>query len=142
MVLEHDAQTVPPSEQELIGDAAKHNEAGGNDMAIATEELTGGITRVILDGRLDIEGAAAIDLQMNVIAGSKKAVLVDLQKVSFLGSMGLRALLAPARAIKSRGGKVVLFGPNEMVAKVLQTSGIDTLIPVHHELESALAALA
>ncbi len=111
-------------------------------MAIATEELTGGITRVILDGRLDIEGAAAIDLQMNVIAGSKKAVLVDLQRVSFLGSMGLRALLAPARAIKSRGGKVVLFGPNEMVAKVLQTSGIDTLIPVHHELQSALAALA
>ena len=111
-------------------------------MALATEELTGGVTKVILDGRLDIEGAAAIDLQMNVIAGSKKAVLVDLQKVSFLGSMGLRALLAPARAIKGRGGKVVLFGPNEMVEKVLKTSGIDTLIPVHHELESALAALA
>jgi anti-anti-sigma factor len=111
-------------------------------MALATEELTGGVTKVILDGRLDIEGAAAIDLQMNVIAGSKKAVLVDLQKVSFLGSMGLRALLAPARAIKGRGGKIVLFGPNEMVEKVLKTSGIDTLIPVHHELESALAALA
>ena len=111
-------------------------------MAILTEELSGGITKVILDGRLDVEGAAAVDLKMNVIAGSKKAVLVDLQQVSFLGSMGLRALLAPARAIKSRGGKIVLFGPNEMVEKVLKTSGIDTLIPVHHELESALAALA
>ncbi len=111
-------------------------------MAIVTEELTGGITKVILDGRLDIEGAAAVDLKMNVIAGSKKAVLVDLQQVSFLGSMGLRALVAPARAIKSRGGKIVLFGPNEMVEQVLKTSGIDTLIPVHHELQSALAALA
>ena len=110
-------------------------------MAIVTEELTGGITKVILDGRLDIDGAAAVYLPMNVIAGSKKAVLVDLQKVSFLGSMGLRALVAPARAIKSRGGKIVLFGPNEMVEKVLRTSGIDTLIPVHHELQSALAAL-
>ena len=111
-------------------------------MAIVLEELTGGITKVILDGRLDIEGAAAVDLKMNVIAGSRKAVLVDLQKVSFLGSMGLRALVAPARAIKSRGGKIVLFGPNEMVEQVLKTSGIDTLIPVHHELQSALAALA
>ena len=110
-------------------------------MAIATEELAGGITKVILDGRLDIEGAAAMDLKMNVIAGSRKAVLVDLQKVSFLGSMGLRALVAPARAIKGRGGKIVLFGPNELVEKVLKTSGIDTLIPVHHELQSALAAL-
>jgi anti-anti-sigma factor len=111
-------------------------------MAIATEELPGGITRVILDGRLDIEGAAAVDLPMNVIAGSRKAVLVDLQSVSFLGSMGLRALVAPARAIKGRGGKVVLFGPNESVEKVLKTSGVDTLIPIFHELQSALAALA
>lgn len=110
-------------------------------MAIATEELEGGVTRVILDGRLDIEGAAAVDLRMNVIAGSKKAVLVDVQQVSFLGSMGLRALVAPARAIKARGGKVVIFGPNEMVEKVLKSSGIDTIIPVHHELQSALAAL-
>ena len=111
-------------------------------MALATEELPGGITKVILEGRLDIEGAAAVDLPMNVIAGSRKAVLVDMQKVSFLGSMGLRALVAPARAIKSRGGKIVLFGPNESVEKVLKTSGIDTLIPIHHQLENALAALA
>ncbi len=110
-------------------------------MAILTEELTGGITRVVLDGRLDIPGAAAVDLQMNVIAGSRKAVLIDLQKVTFLGSMGLRSLVAPARAIKSRGGKVVLFGPSEMVENVLKTSGIDSLIPIHHELQSALAAL-
>lgn len=110
-------------------------------MAIVTEELDGGITKVILDGRMDIEGAAAVDMKLNIIAGSKKAVLVDLQKVSFLGSMGLRALVAPARAIKSRGGKIVLFGPNELVEKVLKTSGVDALMPIHHELQSALAAL-
>jgi anti-anti-sigma factor len=110
-------------------------------MAIAIEQLSGGITKVILDGRLDIEGAAAVDLKMNVIAGSQKAVLVDLQQVSFLGSMGLRALVTPARSIKARGGKMVLFAPNESVEKVLTTSGIHTMIPVYHELQSALAAL-
>jgi anti-anti-sigma factor len=110
-------------------------------MAISTEDLSSGVTRVILDGRLDIEGAAAVDLKMNVIAGSKKAVLLDLQKVSFLGSMGLRAIVAPARAIKGRGGKMVIYGPNAMVEKVLKTSGVDVLIPIHHELESAMAAL-
>ena len=110
-------------------------------MALATEELSGGVTKVILEGRLDIEGAAAIDLPMNIIAGSKKAVLVDMQNVSFLGSMGLRALVAPARAIKGRGGRIVLFAPNELVEKVLKTSGTDSLIPVHHDLQSALNAL-
>jgi anti-sigma B factor antagonist len=113
----------------------------GNDMGMATEELPGGITKVTLDGRLDIEGAAAVDSQMNAIAASHKAVLLDLQNVSFLGSMGLRSLVAPARAIKGRGGKMVIFGPNEMVNKVLNISGVDTMIPVHHQLQSALAAL-
>ncbi len=110
-------------------------------MGMVTEDLPGGILRVILDGRLDIEGAAVIDLRMNVIAGSHRAVLVDLQQVTFLGSMGLRALVSPARAIKNRGGKMVLFGPNEMVATVLKTSGIDTVILVCGDLETAVAAL-
>lgn len=110
-------------------------------MPISTEDLEGGVTRVILDGRLDIEGAAAVDMRMNVIAGTKKAVIVDMQKVSFLGSMGLRALVIPARAIKGRGGKVVIFAPNELVEKVLKSGGIDALIPIHHDLQSAIAAV-
>ena len=110
-------------------------------MGIATEELPGGITKVNLDGSLDIAGAAAIDLRMNVLAGASKSMMVDLQKVTFIGSMGLRALIAPARAMLSRGGKMVLFGPNEMVEQVLKTSGIDTMIPIHHDLQTAIDAL-
>jgi anti-anti-sigma factor len=79
--------------------------------------------------------------KFHVIAGTKKAVIVDLQKVSFLGSMGLRALVAPARAIKGRGGKIVIFGPNELVEKVLTSSGVNTMIPIHHQLQDAIAAL-
>jgi anti-anti-sigma factor len=55
--------------------------------------------------------------------------------------MGLRALVIPARAVMGRGGKIVIFGPNELVEKVLKTSGVNTLIPIHHELQSAIAAL-
>ena len=110
-------------------------------MKVVEDELPGGITRVILEGRLDIEGAAAVDLKMSVIKDSRTSVLVDLQGVSFLASMGLRSLMMPARAIKSRGGRMVLFGPNEMVGKVLKTSGVDTVIPVHYDLSRALEAL-
>lgn len=110
-------------------------------MQISTEELAEGVTRVNLDGRLDIAGAAAVDLKMNLVAGSAKKLLIDLQKVTFLGSMGLRSIVLPARAVHSRGGKVVLFAPNEMVESVLKTSGIDSLLPIHHDLAAALAAL-
>jgi anti-sigma B factor antagonist len=110
-------------------------------MQISSEEIAGGITRVELDGRMDIAGAAVVDLKMNLIAGSAKKLLIDLQKVDFLGSMGLRSIVIPARAIKGRGGKVVLFAPNDMVESVLKTSGIDALIPVCHDLDAAIAVL-
>jgi anti-anti-sigma factor len=110
-------------------------------MQIATEELAGGITKVALDGRLDIAGAADVDLKMNVVAGSASKLLIDLEKVTFLGSMGLRSIVLPARAVHSRGGKVVLFAPGEMVESVLKSSGINTLLPIHHDFAAAIAAL-
>lgn len=110
-------------------------------MELSTQEMDGGITRVELDGRMDISGAAVVDLKMNLIAGSAKKLLIDLQKVTFLGSMGLRSIVLPARAVLSRGGKVVLYAPTEMVESVLKASNIDSLLPVHHDLAVAVAAL-
>ncbi len=111
------------------------------EMELSTHEMDGGVTRVELDGRMDIAGAAVVDLKMNLIAGSAKKLLIDLQKVTFLGSMGLRSIVLPARAVHSRGGKVVLFAPTEMVESVLKTSGVDSILPVHHDLAAAIAAL-
>lgn len=111
-------------------------------MTISTESIDGGITRVLLDGRLDIQGAAAIDLRMNVLAGSSKFLLVDLSNVSFLGSMGLRSIVLPAQALQRRGGKMALLNPAPMVEEVLKASSIDQIIPIFHDLDSAVAALS
>lgn len=110
-------------------------------MQFSSEVLEGGITKVVLDGRMDIQGASAVDMKMNLIAGSSKKLLIDLEKVSFLGSMGMGSIVRPARAVIGRGGKVVLFNPNEMVESVFKTSGIDSILPIHHDLSAAMAAL-
>lgn len=111
------------------------------EMQLSTEDMDGGVTRVELDGRMDIAGAAAVDMKMNLIAGSAKKLLIDLQKVTFLGSMGLRSIVLPARAVLGKGGKVVIYAPTEMVESVLKASNIDSLLPIHHDLAAATAAL-
>jgi anti-anti-sigma factor len=111
-------------------------------MTFASEELEGGITKVVLNGRLDIQGAAAIDLKMNVVGGTAKKLLIDMHQVEFIGSMGLRSLVLPAQAVSRRGGKVVLFAPVKMVEDVLRASNLQALIPIHHDMASATAALA
>jgi anti-anti-sigma factor len=110
-------------------------------MTISTESMDGDITRVVLDGRMDIQGAAAVDMQMNVVAGSSKFLLIDLSRVSFLGSMGLRSLIIPSQAVTRRGGKVALFAPVPMVEEVLKASRVNEIIPVFHDLDAAVAAL-
>jgi anti-anti-sigma factor len=110
-------------------------------MTVSTVSMAGDITRVNLDGRLDIQGAAAIDLRMNVLAGSSRFLLLDLSKVSFLGSMGLRSIVLPAQAAKRRGGKMVILAPVPMVEEVLKASNIDEIIPIFHDLDAAVAAL-
>jgi anti-anti-sigma factor len=111
------------------------------EMQLSTQDMDGGVTRVELDGRMDIAGAAAVDMKMNLIAGSAKKLLIDLQKVTFLGSMGLRSIVLPARAVLGKGGKVVIYAPTEMVESVLKASNIDSLLPIHHDLATATAAL-
>jgi anti-anti-sigma factor len=107
-----------------------------------TKELEGGITLVILEGRMDIEGAASIDLKMNIVGGTSHSVLVDLQKVTYLGSVGISVLVAASRPIKNRGGKFAFLGPIPLVAEVLRTTNIDKMIPVFFDLHTALAEMA
>lgn len=110
-------------------------------MQLTIEELDGGITRIILDGRLDIEGAAEVDLKMNVVAGSCQFLLLDVERVTFLGSMGLRTIFVPAQTVHRRGGKAVIFRPIPIVEEVFKASKVDALVPIHHELSAALDAL-
>jgi anti-anti-sigma factor len=110
-------------------------------MTISTEPMEGGITRVLLDGRLDIQGASVIDLRLNVLAGSEKYLLVDMRKVSFVGSMGIRSLVLPAKALARRGGRMALLAPIPMVEEVLTASKIGEIIPIVRDLEAAMVVL-
>ena len=108
---------------------------------LTEEQLPGGITKVSLQGRIDAIGAGAIDLRMNLIGGTSKRVLLDLENVSYMSSLGLRCMIVPARTIHSRGGKMILLRPQKFVEDVLTLTGIHTIIPIHHEHEAALAEL-
>jgi anti-sigma B factor antagonist len=109
-------------------------------MELLLESLPDGVTRVILNGRLDIQGAEKIDLPFSTLSSHRK-VIVDLSKVTFLASMGIRTIVLTARSVKSKGGAMVLLDPTADVENVLLVSGIDTLIPVVHGMDAAIAAL-
>jgi anti-anti-sigma factor len=109
-------------------------------MKMAVEPVTPGVVKVILNGRMDITGAAVIDLQFSAITGSNKGVVVDLAGVSFLASIGIRTLLLGAKAVQRRGGCFILLNPVDEVERVLEVMGVTDLMPIFKDTDAALAA--
>ncbi len=110
-------------------------------MPIKIEDLADGVTKVVISGRIDIAGAAEIDMPMSIVGGSRRHVVVDLSGVEFMASLGLRSIVLSGKSIMSKGGKVVLLSPQPAVEEVITTSGIDELIPIYKDEAAAVAAV-
>jgi anti-anti-sigma factor len=101
--------------------------------------IVDGITRIRLEGRLDIAGAEDVDLRFTGICSTVvRGAVVDLSGVTFLASMGIRTLISNAKALERRGAAMALFVPSRVVIEVLTSVGIDRRIPVLDTLDAAL----
>jgi anti-anti-sigma factor len=112
---------------------------------IDSEDAENNLRIIHITGRLDIQGTDAIGTRFAILAATEgRRIVVDLSALDFLASIGIRSLVTNAKAQQQRGGRMVLFvGDNAAVAKVLTTTGIDTMIPMFtDEAGSRAAALA
>jgi anti-anti-sigma factor len=101
-------------------------------MQIAIDDA-GSTATVTMVGRLDISGAEAIALPLATLSGSKSGLFIDMAGVTFIASIGLRHLVAAAKAVGRRGGRVVLRNPNAAVAEVITTSGLTDLLHIERD---------
>jgi anti-sigma B factor antagonist len=107
-------------------------------LLIDTEEIIPGVTKLNLRGRLDATGAQVIGDTFATMAGAQERLIVDLSRVSFIASAGLRTLIAGARSLIARQGKMVCLDPDPLVEQVLVRSGVDRLIPVCRDISDAV----
>ena len=111
-------------------------------MNIESETFDGGIIKVNLAGRMDAQGTEEIHQKLMDYACSQRSVIVDMNAVSFLSSMGIRTVLLVAKAVSRRGGKMALLNPNANTTELLQMVRIDHLSPIHQSLDEALRAVS
>jgi anti-anti-sigma factor len=75
-----------------------------------------------------------------VVSQARHAV-IDLSRVDFLASMGIRMFIASARGLHLKGAKMVLFGAQPLVWSVLEHVALDQIIPIVATEELALERL-
>ncbi len=111
-------------------------------MELTYEDLEDGVRRIGLAGRMDVEGAREVDLKLTTLTASRQAfVIIDLSLVDFLSSIGLGTIVRSAKAQMSRQGKVVLLSPQPHVAKVLEMTQVDRIVPVVYDFDEARRAV-
>jgi anti-sigma B factor antagonist len=100
------------------------------------------VTHVVLDGRFDIAGAEEVDARFTDLAQRSQSLVVDLAKVSFIASLGVRTLMVSAKTLIHRGADMAVCGANENVEKVLVSTGFNEIVNLYPDFASAASALA
>jgi len=98
--------------------------------------------KVVLVGNLDIAGAQAVELPLAAAAGSRCDIVVDMVRVDFVASIGLRHLVLAAKAAERNARKLVVLDPNPLVTEVMHTAGLQDLLPIVRSEDEARIALA
>lgn len=81
------------------------------------------IAIAVLEGYIDGKTAPEFEKELKAIPDSAKQVILNLSKVGYVSSAGLRLLLLIYRLIKTRGGRVCLVGVHEDVREVMDNTG-------------------
>jgi anti-anti-sigma factor len=101
-------------------------------MSVSFQDVGANLRSISISGRLDMEGTDSLSARlMELVEEPKKGVVVDLSAVRFLASVGIRLLVASAKVVQQRGGKmVIVVGQGTSVAMSLEATGIDEFVPV------------
>jgi anti-anti-sigma factor len=100
----------------------------------------GDATVIAVSGRVDSATAPQFQAHiLELIAGGRLRLVVDLGGLDYIGSTGLRALLVAGKRLKPQGGRLLLAAPRELVRQVLQISGFSGMFETYATTEEALA---
>mgnify|MGYP000854514564 FL=1 len=99
-------------------------------------------TVVTISGRMDAMTAPEYEKTLNeFIASGETSFIVDFQGLDYISSAGLRALLATAKLLKTKGGQILLSNVQGTVREVFDISGFGTIFKIKDSVADALADL-
>lgn len=106
-------------------------------------ELIVDVTVVELAGELTAQTAGPTQETILKLAGEQPGakMILELSRVTFMSSAGLRLLLVVYRTISARGGKILLVGLSEDLRSTMNMTGFLDLFQHKPTLQAGLAEL-
>ena len=104
------------------------------------EQTTRGAVQVLVPaGRLDTDSSADFELAIQDLQGvDVKHFVIDLSKVGYVSSAGLRVLLQLAKALDGGKGTMRLCGLNAQIKQVFDIAGFTKMFAIYPDQNAAL----
>jgi len=80
-----------------------------------------------------------IEMVQAALANSRSDLVVDLEAVKEIDSLGLGALVAAHRDVHYQGGHLILYAPDHPLYERLQKTRLTRLMPVYESYSTLLA---
>jgi anti-sigma B factor antagonist len=106
------------------------------------EDRNDGLLVLGLEGRLDAISSKMLEEKvLGMIAGGETRFVIDLSRLDYVSSAGLRVFLLASKRLVPAGGKVVLCSVQEPVKQVFDIVGFYSIFSIHNSKDEALNAL-
>jgi anti-anti-sigma factor len=98
---------------------------------------------VDMSGRLDSRTAGdAGDRMVAIAQGADRHVVLNLSKLDYVSSAGLRVILQAAKLLQVNHGKLTICSAGGSIKTVLETAGFDSLLKMYDGEQDAVAAFS
>ena len=102
-------------------------------------KTTNEVKVLAFEGKLDTQTSPDVQQQLTrLIEEGETKILVNLEKVDYISSAGLRVLLVVAKQLKTTDGELRICSLNEVVKEVFDISGFDMILPISASESEAL----
>jgi anti-sigma B factor antagonist len=118
-----DANTTPPVQKQLSVNPLQQ------------------VTAIEITGDVDANTAALVQAKVLPLAQPKAKLLLDMTKVPYMSSAGLRMLLSLYRQVSSKNGQIILVGLVEEIKDTMSITGFLDFFTTRDTLDSGLEAL-
>ena len=109
-----------------------------NALTIETQEDGTAVTISVI-GRVDGSTVGSLESTVQEIASRDvPAVIIDLERMTYVSSAGLRVFLLTAKQAQKAGGKAVFCNLADNVREVFKVGGFDHILTLRDTKEEAL----
>lgn len=104
------------------------------------EKVCGSVTVLCPSGRIDAAHSEAFQVRLVAAVGRSAAhVVVDMSQVSYISSVGLRALMVAAKQTKATGGKLAVAGLQPIVQEIFEISRFSFVVKIFASVREGIA---